>query len=249
MNKYREKTKMTEEYSFPLYGEELLKTIEKFGGKKMETYNGEDITPLWDLKGGPILWSYKYLYSAPKLEKIVITVQSFRDKLMSYATLIWPDDEHALPIFSSFWAESAKGSFFIIDFYPKADCICDIPYMEKYLEPLEDVYAAGKKHFPNVSGRDPNWFRAMVSPYYINADFHPSTKDKQDRLLALILGYLNIYYSLWEKDEPCDKEYMKRLNERKMAIRQNMREKDPGGIMIEQAVGKEIAELNFRAAF
>jgi len=240
---------MAEEYSFPPYGEELLKAIEKFGGKKMETYNGEDVTPLWDLKGGPILWSYKYLYSAPKLEKIVITVQSFRDKLMSYATLIWPDDVHALPIYSSFWAESAKGSFFIIDFYPTADCICDIPYMEKYLEPLEDVFAAGKKHFPNLSGRDPNWFRAMVSPYYINADFHPSTKDKQDRLLALTLDYLNTYYSLWEKDEPCDKEYMKRLNERKMAIRQNLREKDPGGIMIEQAVGKEISELNFRAAF
>ena len=43
----------------------------------METYNGEDVTPLWDLKGGPLLWSYKYLYEAPKLEKIAITVQSF----------------------------------------------------------------------------------------------------------------------------------------------------------------------------
>ena len=240
---------MAEEYSFPPYGEEILSAIEKFGGKKMETYNGEDVTRLWELKGGPILWSWKYIYTAPKLEKIVIAVQSFKDKLMTYMAGIWPDDKHALPIYSSFWAESAKGSYFIIDFYPTADCICDIPYMEKYLEPLEDVYDKGKKDFPDISGRDPNWFRAMVSPYYINADFHPGTKEKQDSLLALTLDYLNIYHSLWEKDEPCDPEYMKRLNDRKKAIRTNMREKDPGGIMIEHAVGKELAELSLRALF
>jgi hypothetical protein len=239
---------MTEEYSFPPYGEELLKAIEKFGGKKMETYNGEDITPLWDLKGGPVLWSWKYLYAVPKLDKIVVAVQSFKDKLMTYMAGIWPDDQHALPIYSSFWAESAKGSYFIIDLYPLADCICDIPYMEKYLEPLEDVYAEGKKHFPNISGRDPNWFRAMVSPYYVNADFHPSTKQTQDRLMKLTIDYLNIYYSLWEKDAPRDPGYMHRLNERKSAVRQNMREKDPGGIMIEHAVGKEIADLCLRTS-
>ena len=240
---------MSEEYAFPPYGEELKKAIEKFGGKKMETYNGEDVTPLWDLKGGPILWSWKHLYSAPKLEKIVVSEQCFRDKLMTYFTFIWPDDEHALPIYSSFWAESAKGSYFIIDFYPRADCICDIPYMEKYLEPLEDVYEEAKKHFPSVSSRDPNWFRALVSPYYINADFHPGTKETQDLLFGLTVDYLNVYHSLWEKDEPRDTQYMKRLNERKTAIRLNMREKDPGGIMIEKAVGKEITELNLKAAF
>jgi hypothetical protein len=238
---------MTEKYSFPPYGEELLKAIEKFGGKKMETYKGEDITPLWDLKGGPVLWSWKYLYAVPKLDKIVVAVQSFKDKLMTYMAGIWPDDQHALPIYSSFWAESAKGSYFIIDLYPLADCICDIPYMEKYLEPLEDVYAEGKKHFPNISGRDPNWFRAMVSPYYVNADFHPSTKQTQDRLMKLTIDYLNTYYSLWEKDEPSDPESMKSLNKRKNAIRQIMRDKDPGGPMIEHAVGKELGGLSIRA--
>jgi hypothetical protein len=240
---------MSEEYSFPPYGDEILKAIESFGGTKMETYNGEDITPLWDLKGGPILWSWKYLYSAPKLEKIVVAVQSFRDKLMTYMTAIWPDDKHALPVFSSFWAESAKGCYFIIDLYPTADCICDIPYLEQYLDPLEDIYTEGKKHFPNVSGRDSSWYRSLVSPYYINADFHPSTKDKQDRLLKLTLDYLKIYHSLWEKDEARNPEYMKRLNERKLAIRENMRAKDPGEVMIENAVGKEIAKLSLRVLF
>jgi len=162
---------------------------------------------------------------------------------------IWPDDQHAMPIFSSFWAESEKGSYFILDFYPTADCICDIPYMEHYLEPLEDFYNEAKKHYPGVSTRDPNWFRAMVSPYYINADFHPSTKDHQDRLLKLTLDYFRVYHSLWEKDEPRDPAYMKRLIERRQAIRTNMIEKDPGGIMVEHAVGKELAELSIKALF
>ena len=141
---------MAEEYYFPPYEKDMAKALQKFGVKRMETYKGVDITPLWDLKGTGLPWSYKYLYSAHKLEKIVLAVQSFRDKLMSYATIIWPDDQHALPVYSSYWAESARGTYFIIDFYPLADCICDIPYLEKYLEPLEDVYSRGKKKFPNI---------------------------------------------------------------------------------------------------
>jgi len=240
---------MSEEYSFPAYEEEVSKTLEKFGGEKMKTYKGRDVTPLWDFKGGHLVRAYKYLYSAPGLEKIVFGAQSFSDKLMSYATSIWPDDQHALPVYSSYWAESARGTYFIIDFYPLADCICDIPYLEKYLEPLEDVYSEGKKNFPNVSNRDPNWFRSLVSPYYINADFHPSTKETQNRLLKLTTDYLEIYHSLWKKDEPQDAEYMKRLIERKEAIKQNFFEKDPGGYMVEQAVGKELADLNLTVLF
>ena len=40
-----------EEYTFPPYDEEITKMIKKFGGERMETYQGEDVTPLWDLKG------------------------------------------------------------------------------------------------------------------------------------------------------------------------------------------------------
>jgi len=241
---------MSEEYSFPPYDEEINNALKKFGGKRMETYDGEDVTPLWDLKGEGLPWSYKYLYAAPKLEKIALSVQSYRDKLMTYMTIFWPDDKHALPIFSAFWAESAKGSFFILDLYPTADCICDIPYMEKYLEPLEDIFQKGIEYYPHQGpGRNPNWYRALVSPYAITADIFPGTKEDQNHILELMTGYLNVYHSLWEKDEPRDPEYMKPLIARRQAIRQNFREKDPGGYMVEKAVGKEVAELSLRAYF
>ena len=240
---------MAEEYSFPLYGERLKKIIDRFGGKKMETYNGEDMTPLWDMKGGGIAWSYKYLYSVPKLEKIVFSEQSYRDKLMTYTTLAWPDDKHALPVFSSFWAESAKGSYFIIDFYPTADCICDLPYMEHYLDPLEDFYERGLKDFPERPKRDLSWFRTFSSAYGLRFDLHESTKDSQEKLLQLTTDFFEHYYNIWEKDEPRDPEYMKRLNERKQAIRQIMKDRDPGGAMLVNAVGDELAELSLKALF
>jgi len=241
---------MSEEYSFPPYEEEINKVLKKFGGKRMETYNGKDITPLLDLKGEGLPWSYKYLYATPKLEKIAISVQSYREKLITYMTIIWPDNEHALPIYSAFWAESAKGSFFLLDFYPTADCICDIPYMEKYLEPLEDIFQKGIEYYPHQGpGRNPNWFRALVSPYSLAADLFPGTKEDQNHILELITGYLDVYHTIWEKDEPRDPEYMKSLIARREAIRQNFREKDPGGYMMEKAVGKEIAELSLRAYF
>ena len=240
---------MSEEYSFPPFGSEMKKIIETFGGELMKTYNGEDITPLWNLQGGGLVSSYKYLYSAPKLEKIVITESSFRDRLMSYALNILPDDRHALPIYICFWAESAKGSYFILDLCPTADCICDIPYMETYLDPLDGPYSRGIEHYHDISTRDPSWFRAMKSPYYLNADIAPSTRQSQEILLGLAAEYLRIYRGLWAKDEPRAPSYMLRLNERKEAIRQNFREKDPGGYMMEKAVGKEIAELSIKALF
>ena len=62
-------------------------------------------------------------------------------------------------------------------------------------------------------------------------------------------GYLNVYYALWEKDEPQNPEYMKPLIARREALRKNLREKDPGGFMMEKAVGQELAELSIRAYF
>jgi len=241
---------MSDDYSFPPYAEEISKILEKFGGQKLETYQGKDIKPLWNLSGEGLPWSKKYLYKAPKLEKIAFAVQSFRDKLMSYATIIWPDDSHPLPIFSSYWAESAKGSYFIIDLYPTADCIADLPYMEKYIEPLEDLYDKGQKYFPSLeSSRNASWFRALTSPYCLTGDFAPSTATTQAHIMELTLGYLNIYFDLWQKDVPADPAYMKSLIARREAIRLNFQDKDPGNIMMEHAVGMELADLGLKAIF
>jgi hypothetical protein len=240
---------MEEEYSFPPYVERMKEALKAFDGEAMDSYEGRDVTPLRDLKGEGLTWSFTHLYRAPKLEKIVFAAYNHKDKRRSFLAMIWPDDEHALPVYSSYWGESAKGSFFIIDLYPLADCICDIAYMEHYLEPLEGMYSKGLKHFPGLSGRSVNWFRALASPYLLSGDLFPSTKESQDKIMELTFEYLRIYTELWKKDEPRPKEYMRALNIRKEAIRTNFREKDPGTRMLLRSVGQELTELSLAALF
>jgi hypothetical protein len=237
-----------EQHAFPPYEEKVREGLKPFDGKAIDVYKGKDMRPLHNLKGKN-MDGHKYLYSAPKLDKISFAVHSFKGMLMSYGVSIWTDDEHALPTFSSYWAESAKGSFFLIDFYPPVDCIVDIDYMERYLSPLEGLYEKGTKLFPERFGRSTNWFRALVSPYCLSADFAPSTKKTQDAILELTLGYLAIYVDLWKKDEPRDPSYMKPLIERRNAIKKTFIENDPGGKMVELAVGPELAELSIMASF
>jgi hypothetical protein len=168
---------------------------------------------------------------------------------MSNALMIWPDDDHALPVFSSYWAESAKGSFFIIDFYPLADCIRDLPYLEKYLALLEDIYGRGMEQFPPSNVRSENWFRAASSPYLITTEAD-ATKENQERLMSLTLDYLKVYTDLWKNESPGPPEYMKELNARKEAIRKTFEARDSiGDVMLTRAIGKELAHLSLITQF
>ncbi|MCX5884564.1 MAG: hypothetical protein NT096_01395 [Proteobacteria bacterium] len=168
---------------------------------------------------------------------------------MSCAIIIWPDDSHVLPIYSVYWADSAKGSFFIIDLYPLADCIRDLSYMEKYLEPLEEAYQKGIKYFPSLGGRSYNWFRALVSPYCLTGGIDAS-KENQNRIMELVFDYLNVYIDLWKKDEPKSSGEMREYNVRKEAIRTTFQARDTiGDMMLTKAIGKELAHLSLITQF
>jgi hypothetical protein len=239
---------MSEKYSFAPFNERMQEALKVFGGTLMTEYRGHDIKPMWDQKGEGYT-GFKYLYKAPKIEKIVHGFGSFREMLMSYAIIIWPDDQHALPIYNVYWAESAKGSFFIVDLYPLADCIRDLPYLERYLQPLEEAYNKGLDYFPGLGGRSENWFRALISPYCLTGDIDAS-KENQSRILELIFDYLNVYIDLWKKDEPRSPEEMKEYNARKEAIRMTFRARDSiGDRMLTKAIGKELAHLSLLTQF
>jgi len=239
---------MSEEYSFPPFNEKMKEAMKAFDGKVITDYRGHDIRPMWDQKGEGYT-GFKYLYKAPKLEKVVHGFGSFREKLMSCAIIIWPDDSHALPIYSVYWADSAKGSFFILDLYPLADCIRDLPYMEKYLEPLEEAYQKGIDYFPSLGGRSYNWFRALVSPYCLTGNIDAS-KENQNRIMELVFDYLNVYIDLWKKDEAKSPEEMREYNARKEAIRTTFQARDTiGDMMLTKAIGKELAHMSLITQF
>ncbi len=240
---------MTEEYTFPPFKEEMEKLIEGFGGTMMENYQGHDIRPFWDLKKGAITSSFAYLYKAPKLEKIFFSIQRFRDKLDCYTLSIWPDDRHALPIYSAFWAESVKASYFLVDFYPTSDCVLDLPYLEKYLDPLEDIFDRNYTEFPVKSQREFSWFKTFSSPFLVTADIIKGTEETQGNILRFITDYLKVYLDLYEADETESDEYMAPIVKRKKAIRKILFERDPGGFMVEKALGKELAHIYLNMTF
>ena len=240
---------MTEEnYTFPPYQEKIQEALKPFNPKQLDFYQGKDIRIFQELKGKH-MESSKYIYEAPKLEKISYAVHNFKDMLMSYGVIIWPDDRHALPTFSSYWAESAKGSYFIIDFYPPVDCIVDPEYVNHYLKPLEPLYEKGVKLFPEQLGRSPDWFRALISPYCLSADFAPPTPKTQEAIMELTLEYLSIYIDLWRGEEPREPEYMQPLIKRRNAIKTTFIQFDPGAKMMEVAVGEEMAEFSMKISF
>jgi hypothetical protein len=115
--------------------------------------------------------------------------------------------------------------------------------------PLEEAYEKGLQDFSKKVVRDPHWFKALVSPFYITADFTPSTKESQGRVIETKVDYLEQYLQLWKNEEPGDPEYMKPLVARKEAIRKCLKENDPGGFMLEKAVGKEMADLHLEVLF
>ena len=237
-----------ENYTFPPYEEKIQEALKPFDAKQLDFYQGKDIRVFQSLKGKN-MESSKYLYEAPKLEKISYAVHNFKDMLMSYGVLIWPDDAHALPTFSSYWAESAKGSYFIIDFYPPVDSIVDPEYVKHYLAPLEPLYEKGVKLFPEQFGRSPDWFRALVSPYCLSADFAPTTKETQAAIMELTLGYLAIYIDLWKEDTPREPEYMQSLITRRNAIKTTFIQNDPGAKMMEVSLGEEMAAFSMNISF
>ncbi len=240
---------MSDIFEFPPYEKEISSLLEQFNATKLDTYRGHELSTFENITGGSMNNSICRLYKAPKLEKIVFSLQKFREKLECYTFCLWPDDSHGLPIFSTFWAEGIKSSYFMVDFYPTADCVCNFPYLEQYLEPLEDRYDQAKKIYPMNSWRDPNWSRFICSPYYISSEVEPSSKESQEQIFDIIKSYINIYHELWEKDEPREADYMKRLIERREGIRKILYEFDPGGPMMENALGPVMAKSYLRLIF
>ena len=78
-------------YTFPPYEEKIREALKPFDAKQLDFYQGKDIRVFQELKGKN-MESSKYLYAASKLEKISYAVHNFKDMLMSYGVLIWPDD-------------------------------------------------------------------------------------------------------------------------------------------------------------
>jgi len=67
-----------ENYAFPPYEEKMKEALQPFAPKRLDFYQGKDIRVFQQLKGKN-MESSKYLYEAPKLEKISFAVHNSPD--------------------------------------------------------------------------------------------------------------------------------------------------------------------------
>jgi len=125
-----------------------------------------------------------------------------------------------------------------VDFHPLADCARDMVYFERYLMPMETIWEK-YKDLEGVGIERRPWARVLASPFYTFGKFHE--ENIEYTALDITIDYLKLYVKFWSEAEKGDQTYMDSLNERKRAILQTFREKDPGERPLKKTLGEEKA--------
>jgi hypothetical protein len=205
----------------------------------MKTYRGEDITDLERIEA-EMLVNEMRCFEADKVDKIaIINADVAGGSFVVWAATIVPSDRCPLPVFSSEIMQRVGDAKVRVDFHPLADLVRDMDYFEKYMMPLEPLW----KKCQGLKGAGlerPAWTRALGSPFSTLVNFRYEDT-VVDTALDVVVDYLKVYAKLWSETEEGDPAYMIPLNERKRAILDIFREKDPGRAPFEKALGEEKA--------
>jgi len=222
------------------YYEHIVEGLKPFNPRPMTEYKGEDITQFEDIETDMMKQKLR-AFKADKLEKIVtLTTDIMGGKIIVYGTTIVPEDDYPLPMFTSELVLAVNHLSLRVDFIPLADLARDLDYMEKYINPMEDLW---EKH-RGIEGSGIEryvWQRVMLSPYYSYGKYKYSIENIEETSLEITVDYLNLYAKLWADVRKADPGYMKLLNERKRVMLDTMLEYDPGEGPLKKALGKEAA--------
>jgi len=220
------------------YYEQIMETLSPLNPQPMKTYRGEDITEFEKIEAEMMIYEMR-CFEAEKLDKIVtIKADIAGGNFIVWATTIAPSDEYPLPIFSSEILLRVGDVKVRVDFHPLADCARDMDYFERYMMPMETIW----ENYKDLEGagieRRP-WARVLASPFYTYGKFHE--ENIEATTLDITIDYLKLYVKFWSEAKKADQTYMTTLNERKRAILQTFREKDPGEKPLERILGEEKA--------
>jgi hypothetical protein len=149
-----------------------------------------------------------------------------------------PADEYPLPIFGSEILQAEGYISLRADFYPLADCARDMGYYDRYMLPMEPIWEK-YKDIEGVGMEKRHWAKVMASPFYTFGKLHQ--ENIEDTALDLTIDYLKLYVKFCSETEKADKTYMASLNERKKAMLQIFRERDPGEKPLKKILGEEKA--------
>ena len=220
------------------YYERVVETLSPLKPQPVKTYRGEDITEFGRIETEMMIYEMR-CFETNKLDKITtIKADIASGGFIVHATTIVPADEYPIPIFGSEIMQATGHVSLRVDFHPLADCARDMEYFERFLAPMESIWEK-YKDIEGVGMERRHWAKILASPFYTFGKLHQ--ENIEDTTLDITVDYLKLYVKLCSETEKADRAYMATLNERKRAMLQIFREKDPGEKPLKKILGEEKA--------
>lgn len=221
--------------------EKIIETLSPLNPKPMKTYRGEDITQFQDIETD-MMTHHMRCFEADKLDKIIlIKADIMGGKIVVWGATIVPADEYPLPLFTSEIVQAVNHLSLRADLIPLADLARDTAYLEKYMEPMEEIW----QKYKDIEGMGRErylWHMVMLSPFYTFGKIKYDIENIEEQSLNVTIDYLTLYTKFWAETEKADPVYMESLNDRKRCMLKTMMENDPGEGPLKKALGAEKAQ-------
>jgi hypothetical protein len=192
------------------------------------------------------------IYKADKLEKIVLSAITIKDPpVVEASILVWPDDNHNLPIlWSNLTMVESIMNVPIFDFIPLMDIVMWPDYAETYVSGIADLKAKALEIFGDtVIDKSIDLSSLTVytlSPYRAVIKI---SDDGVERVPEAADAYIQAYIQLWKKAMPVPKADMDFYRKKKEATRMLMKNNDPGYPLMIDVFGEENTKKIFDAIF
>ena len=224
--------------------------LSKLDLKPLTNWQGIDISEVQEMRK-PLLEGCLLSFCTDKIEKLSVGFQISMKRVAMNPLIITPNDDYDFPMFAAEFAEDPGGVLLLVDMHPLRDLVIDSWYREKYLDPVEPIW----KEYPDVQ-RQINpyaWYRAFLSPFSIGSRYkvEGSDRSKLSRVADWLDKYLEYYLdyvipNAVPVEDPQAKEFAMK---KKKAIRETYQIRDPGGEMLVQALGVDLAKKYLHALF
>lgn len=197
-------------------------------------------------------WIALDVFRGDKIAKAVFSIIEIPSmSVAEQSILIWPGDNHDIPIFWCNLTQMPGMSFHIFDLIPVMDIVIWPSYGGRYLSGLPELKKKAVEHLKD--GIAENNFELTSVTAYAFSPYRICLKLNEEgvsRISPVIEEYSKAYVELWQKAEPIrqpeEEAFCKRKRE---AVRKLMKENDPGYPIMVNIFGKEITSKVFDIVF
>ena len=197
--------------------------------KDLETIHALDGRDAGSIKG----------FTGEKIQKFSIAEISIAPGMDYTNTSIKPARNYCIPRFSVNYLQTPEKIQFDVDLYPDMDLVIRQDYIDKYYEPLTDIYLK-EKNAPYFDWKvsDRSWVRVSMSPYFFMSAVDLSNRDK---VYKLVHAYLAAWLTIWENENEVPEEEALQLEFRRNYVLNMLLEREPERHILEKAFGKDLA--------